>query len=1144
MGEAVYGAFEAEKFAQPVGEVICAPHAIKTVTGYFEFEDVDNSGFAKVNFDQEANRVAMDATQRSVYSELHARRYVPTEVLEYYSLLRNRGDMRDWASEVRNVSVLFIHLGLNVVNVNLSHPDTVNLSQPDTESIQHLNTAVYEVQQAVVNYDGFINKVNLDDKGITAIAVFGLAPKSHENDATRAVLAALRIVAVVEEKIGAEVSVGITSNLCFCGVVGHRSGRKEYTVIGDAVNLAARLMQTAKADQLSRILTDVRTYMLVGEEVAFAKTAREIKVKGKLARIKVFSPSVKGHFGVVRRWRSSSIDCKARRSIGGAVSNDWKHAWESQVSRYGAQRLHDMRDFYQPLQRVSSDHLASPNSLAKRLPRKGAAVTMITGDIGSGRTHVLSLVWHRLTLRSDTMVLVAAANPFQGPNHMPQLEVQVTLRCDTMVLVAAANPFQGPNHVPSWKFRVWVRLIECAMASKEDVAPSSTNCEICADPFDSTNQQLTQRRQALLSSWLAQAPEAATLLTDKWVLNDLFGVHFPKHSESKFESEPHEIDTLRIHMLVTLLRGIACKEQVNVVCLIDDTDSIPDLAWDVATKLAESHTLKDGVSVILTCERRKGKMPGHKAARALAQKNFSTVDVETVPQLGRVQLESLARNHLGVLSIPDDLADMVELLSHGNPLLAQSLVDELQKLELLVVDRENLLCKWAPKAKRRRSTSDARKTRTIFACTVENLLKDVPSKSPWTSPVETFKKSLRGSHYEDRAKGLPRTASTSVLASARKVSGHKLPSAFKLLLNEAVRPDKKFMERSKHSEHSTHKNDSPKFEVRRYSAAVYLNELTALTIEPPLIYNVVYGAWLNDFYGAWLNELSFRELLLLKIASMAVINSTATFRKVPVVQAALIIMPTATAARIEEDLVRLTKSRLLTTANDDTSARNAAQFTFVHWLMPRVLRLRTLESQRAEILRCLDESSRHYEAGIRRVFLDRVHGWMDLNTPIKHGQVYIHKQLSGTSAKWSGGRLINRRHSVGSSWKRRFATLYPDRIVLFRDAGCLRKAGVIFLSDAEIQFEEAGFGGHSFVFKIDAQRWMKHKNSSRFEHARSFYFNPVENTRDGVDDWIFKVRLAIESTKKGLPFCEEKGDVPRMRRYTVASAVPLTFLAA
>ena len=49
------------------------------------------------------------------------------------------------------------------------------------------------LQMSVYQYEGSINKFLMDDKGSTLLAVFGLPPLSHEDDATRGVLAALSI---------------------------------------------------------------------------------------------------------------------------------------------------------------------------------------------------------------------------------------------------------------------------------------------------------------------------------------------------------------------------------------------------------------------------------------------------------------------------------------------------------------------------------------------------------------------------------------------------------------------------------------------------------------------------------------------------------------------------------------------------------------------------------------------------------------------------------------------------------------------------------------------------------------------------------------------------------------------------------------
>jgi class 3 adenylate cyclase len=66
---------------------------------------------------------------------------------------------------------------------------------------------------------------------------------AHEDDAIRGVLSALMICAKLHD-LGKCPAIGITTGPAFCGVVGSR-GRREYSVLGDTVNLSARLMQHA-----------------------------------------------------------------------------------------------------------------------------------------------------------------------------------------------------------------------------------------------------------------------------------------------------------------------------------------------------------------------------------------------------------------------------------------------------------------------------------------------------------------------------------------------------------------------------------------------------------------------------------------------------------------------------------------------------------------------------------------------------------------------------------------------------------------------------------------------------------------------------------------------------------------------------------
>jgi class 3 adenylate cyclase len=114
------------------------------------------------------------------------------------------------------------------------------------------------------------------------ILVFGLAPLAHEDDARRAVLAALDIRSRLTS-MGHACAVGVASGRAFCGSI-ETSTRSDYAVIGDPMNLAARLMQTAK----DGVLCDDKTHQLA-RHVRYERRS-VIPAKGKADPVVVWSP--------------------------------------------------------------------------------------------------------------------------------------------------------------------------------------------------------------------------------------------------------------------------------------------------------------------------------------------------------------------------------------------------------------------------------------------------------------------------------------------------------------------------------------------------------------------------------------------------------------------------------------------------------------------------------------------------------------------------------------------------------------------------------------------------------------------------------------------------------------------------------------
>jgi class 3 adenylate cyclase len=101
----------------------------------------------------------------------------------------------------------------------------------------------------VYHYEG--NVARLMGDGL--LAFFG-APIAHEDDPQRAILAGLEIAAGMQPYrqqvarrwgVDCDVRVGINTGLVMVGRVGSDL-QMEYTALGDAINLAARMEQTAR----------------------------------------------------------------------------------------------------------------------------------------------------------------------------------------------------------------------------------------------------------------------------------------------------------------------------------------------------------------------------------------------------------------------------------------------------------------------------------------------------------------------------------------------------------------------------------------------------------------------------------------------------------------------------------------------------------------------------------------------------------------------------------------------------------------------------------------------------------------------------------------------------------------------------------
>jgi class 3 adenylate cyclase len=153
------------------------------------------------------------------------------------------------------------------------------------EAVAHLNEFFNLVVPIVIEARGHANKFIGDG----VLAVFG-APDRHSDHADCALQAAERIADAVGERYGGRlrVGIGINSGPVMVGTVGG-GGRLEFTVIGDPVNVAARV-EEATRDTGDRILLTESTRTLLSERWRGRLEERgSMPLKGKSEPISLYT---------------------------------------------------------------------------------------------------------------------------------------------------------------------------------------------------------------------------------------------------------------------------------------------------------------------------------------------------------------------------------------------------------------------------------------------------------------------------------------------------------------------------------------------------------------------------------------------------------------------------------------------------------------------------------------------------------------------------------------------------------------------------------------------------------------------------------------------------------------------------------------
>jgi adenylate cyclase len=160
-------------------------------------------------------------------------------------------------------------------------------SKGPAEVVDYLNTLFESTIEAVTAHHGIVNKF----LGDGFMAIFG-APIAEHDSCSAAISAALDIVARIEQLVAegkippTRVGIGLHAGSAVVGNIGSAQ-RKEYTVIGDVVNVASRI-EALNKELGSSILASEEVWSACNRSDIEAVARDSITIRGRTQPVRVW----------------------------------------------------------------------------------------------------------------------------------------------------------------------------------------------------------------------------------------------------------------------------------------------------------------------------------------------------------------------------------------------------------------------------------------------------------------------------------------------------------------------------------------------------------------------------------------------------------------------------------------------------------------------------------------------------------------------------------------------------------------------------------------------------------------------------------------------------------------------------------------
>ena len=210
--------------------------------------------------------------------------YIPDPIL---NLLVENAARREIPPDFPQPTVVFVNL--------IGLPEAVDYAPPGEEAhiVSTFSRLFALINAAVQARGGVLKKVTYHLAGSDVMIYFGV-PNAHTNDPIRAAQAALAIRDIITnlapplvggKEVAITCQIGIARGPVFAAEIGEPRGRREFNLLSDTVNTAARLMGKAVGNRI--LMTDA-----VYQEIApyfECESLGMIPLKGKSTRLPIYA---------------------------------------------------------------------------------------------------------------------------------------------------------------------------------------------------------------------------------------------------------------------------------------------------------------------------------------------------------------------------------------------------------------------------------------------------------------------------------------------------------------------------------------------------------------------------------------------------------------------------------------------------------------------------------------------------------------------------------------------------------------------------------------------------------------------------------------------------------------------------------------